>query len=56
MRLRWTPAAADDLEHILNYLREHRPDFADATVRELYEATFSLKTSRGPGARRELAS
>lgn len=45
MRIRWTAAAADDLEHIRNYLREHRPDFADPTVRELYEATLSLKTS-----------
>jgi len=28
MRLRWTPAAADDLESISDYLALHLPSFA----------------------------
>jgi addiction module RelE/StbE family toxin len=42
-RIRWSPAAADDLEGILNYLREHHPAMAQATVRRLYDAALSLK-------------
>jgi toxin ParE1/3/4 len=45
MRVRWTPAAAENLEHIKNYLTEHHPQFAQSTVLELYEAVRSLKTS-----------
>jgi toxin ParE1/3/4 len=45
MRLRWTPAAAADLEHIRDYLTEHHPQFAQTTVVELYESIRSLKTS-----------
>ena len=37
------PAAADDLEAILNYLLEHRPSLAQSTVRKLYGAARSLK-------------
>jgi len=44
MRIRWTPAAADDLEHIKDYLIEHYPHLARSTVLELYEAIRSLKT------------
>jgi plasmid stabilization system protein ParE len=41
MRIRWTPAAAADLEHIKNYLTEHNPQFAQSTVLELYETILS---------------
>ncbi len=44
MRIRWTPTAADDLEHIKDYLTEHYPHLAWSTVFELYEAIRSLKT------------
>jgi toxin ParE1/3/4 len=44
MRIRWTPTAADDLEHIRDYLTEHYPHLARSTVLELYEAIRSLKT------------
>jgi toxin ParE1/3/4 len=44
MRIRWTPAAPDDLEHIKDYLTEHYPHLARSTVLELYEAICSLKT------------
>jgi addiction module RelE/StbE family toxin len=42
-RVRWAPAAADDLEEIRNYLSEHHPSIAQPTVRKLYEAARSLK-------------
>jgi addiction module RelE/StbE family toxin len=45
MRIRWTRAAAEDLEHIKDYLTEHHPQFAHSTVIELYETIRSLKTS-----------
>lgn len=43
-RLRWTPAAADDLEHICAYLARHRPELAASTVRDLYDRVKTLKT------------
>ena len=43
MRIRWTPAAAADLEHISNYLRDHHPHYRQFTVRKIYEAARSLK-------------
>jgi addiction module RelE/StbE family toxin len=45
MRIRWTRAAAEDLEKIKDYLTEHYPQFAQSTVVDLYEAIRSLKTS-----------
>jgi toxin ParE1/3/4 len=58
MRIRWTPAAADDLEHIAAYLKADHPDYARATVHEQYEAIRSLRLSpllsrlgREPGTR-----
>lgn len=44
MRIRWTPAAAENLEQIKEYLTERHPEFAEATVLEIYEAIRSLKT------------
>ena len=43
MRIRWTLAAAADLEHIKNYLKEHNPDLAQPTVLKLYEAVSMLQ-------------
>jgi len=43
MRIRWTPAAAENLEQIKDYLTEHH-QFTQSTVLELYEAICSLKT------------
>jgi toxin ParE1/3/4 len=45
MRIRWTPAAAADLEHISNYLKERHPHYRQPTMRKLYEAIGSLKAS-----------
>jgi plasmid stabilization system protein ParE len=50
MRIRWTPAAADDLEHIKDYLTELHPHLARSTVLELYEAIRSLKHSHSADA------
>jgi toxin ParE1/3/4 len=43
MRIRWTPFAADDLEHIYEYLSLHEPHHARPTVIALREAIYSLK-------------
>jgi addiction module RelE/StbE family toxin len=45
MRIRWTPAAAADLQHINNYLKDHHPHYRQPTIRRLYEAIRSLKES-----------
>ena len=42
-RLRWTPAAAADLEHIRNYLDRNHPHLAQRTIVEIYERIKSLK-------------
>ena len=39
MRLRWTVPAADDLGSIKSYLQQHYPQFAEPTVRTIYEET-----------------
>jgi toxin ParE1/3/4 len=53
MRIRWTLAAADDLQQIHDYLRDHEPNLARPTVVAMREAVLSLKKfpHRGrPGA------
>ena len=61
MRLRWTLPAADDLENVKTYLQRNYPDFAEPTVRNIYQRIRLLKTSPNlgrPGHRsgtRELA-
>jgi len=57
MRIRWTPAAADDLEAIADYLTKHFPSFTQTTIREIYEtilcapypsvAALGVKMERG---------
>jgi toxin ParE1/3/4 len=42
MQLRWTEEAADDLEHITEYLFENAPGRAAELVREIYNAPFAL--------------
>ena len=44
MRLRWT-VPAGDLENIKNYLQQNYPDFAEPTVRNIYQRKRLLKTS-----------
>jgi len=42
MELRWTEAAAADLEHIADYLFEHTPLHAERILRALYESPKQL--------------
>jgi len=55
MRLRWTPAAADDLESIRDYLAQHLPSFAQSTILEIYQAILALRPNpyRGRTGREE---
>jgi len=43
MWIRWTRAAAADLQNISDYLKEHHPHYRQATMRKLYETVRSLK-------------
>jgi toxin ParE1/3/4 len=49
MPIRWSKAAASDLENIANYLFEETPDNAPRLVRELYYTPNSLKDFPGLG-------
>jgi toxin ParE1/3/4 len=56
--LRWSLAAADDLEQINKYLRFHHLSFAGSTIRRLYDRAkslwdfpFSGREGRKPGTR-----
>ncbi|MFZ1085141.1 MAG: type II toxin-antitoxin system RelE/ParE family toxin [Terracidiphilus sp.] len=55
MRLGWTPAAADDLESIRNYLALHLPTFTQSTILEIYQAILTLRSTpfRGRVGREE---
>ena len=44
-RIRWTPAAAADLEHISDYLKQHHPRYCQPTMRKLYDTIRSLTQS-----------
>ena len=43
MRIRWTPAAAADLQHLGDYLKDHHPHFRQPTMRKVYAAIQSLR-------------
>jgi len=43
MRVRWTPAAAADLQSISDYLKEHHPRYRALTMRKLYGTIRELK-------------
>jgi len=49
MRIRWTPAAADDLAQISEYLGEHYPSYRQATMRKPFHTIRSLKDSPNRG-------
>jgi addiction module RelE/StbE family toxin len=42
-RIRWSIAAADDLEDIANYLWLHHPSYASSTIQRLYDAAKQLR-------------
>ena len=43
MRIRWTPLAAADLQSISDYLKEHRPQYRQPTMRRLYQKIRALR-------------
>jgi toxin ParE1/3/4 len=43
MRIRWTPAAAADLQHLSDYLKDHHPHYQEPTLRKVFAAVQSLK-------------
>lgn len=45
MRIRWTPAAAGDLQHISDYLKQHHPQYRQPALRKLYDTIRSLTQS-----------
>ena len=49
MKIRWTPAAAADLEEISDYLELHLPNFSRSTVVSLCEAINSLLSTPNRG-------
>jgi plasmid stabilization system protein ParE len=55
MQVRWTPAAADDLENIANYLFEKTPENAPRLIREIYRTPSRLKNfpNRGREGKKE---
>jgi plasmid stabilization system protein ParE len=53
MRLYWTPAAAADMQHISDYLKERHPHYRQPALRKLYDSIRSLRQRRiadGPEA------
>jgi toxin ParE1/3/4 len=63
MRLRWTSAAANDLENISDYLHEQHRQIAQPTVRRLYAEILELsrfpsrgRLGREPGTRELIVS
>ncbi len=55
MRIRWTPAAAADLQNLSDYLKDHHPHYRQPTMRKVYAAIQSLKEwpHRGRAGREE---
>jgi addiction module RelE/StbE family toxin len=55
MRLRWTPAAAGDLESIRDYLAQHLPSFAQSTILDIYQTILTVRSTpfRGRAGREE---
>ncbi len=49
MRIRWTPAAAADLQQISDYLKEHHPRYRQPTMRKLFDGIRALKNRPGIG-------
>jgi toxin ParE1/3/4 len=43
MRIRWTPAAAADLQYLSDYLKDHHPHYQEPTLRKVFAAVQSLK-------------
>jgi toxin ParE1/3/4 len=44
MKIRWSPAAAEDFFRIIEYLRQENPPAAQRIARTIYESAGSLKS------------
>jgi toxin ParE1/3/4 len=44
MRVRWSPEAADDLEHIVEYIRRENPSAGQRVAQTIYELVGALET------------
>ena len=53
MHVRWSPAAADDLFHIIDFLRQGNPSAAQRIAKTIYESAGALSTfpNRGRSGR-----
>ena len=49
MHIRWTPAAAADLQSISDYLKDNHPRYRGPTMRKLYGTIRELKQWPGRG-------
>jgi len=49
MQLRWSPAAAEDLFRIIEYVRQENPDAAQRIAKTIYESAGSLKSFPNKG-------
>src|SRR5450432_974323 len=49
MRVRWTTTAADDLAHIVDYIRKDNPAAARRVAQTIYQGIASLRKSPGAG-------
>jgi plasmid stabilization system protein ParE len=47
MQVRWTPAAAADLQSISDYLLEHLPSLSHSTINQVYDAIRSNRCRTG---------
>ncbi|HEX2663162.1 MAG TPA: type II toxin-antitoxin system RelE/ParE family toxin [Candidatus Acidoferrum sp.] len=44
MQIRWSPAAAEDLSRIFEYIRPDNPPAAERVIRTIYESAGSLES------------
>jgi toxin ParE1/3/4 len=44
MQIRWSPAAAEDLSRIFEYIRPENPSAAQRVVKTIYESAGSLES------------
>jgi len=63
IQVRWTEPAAQDIEHIAEYIQKERPDSATAVARSLFDAVDLLgymlargRVGRIPGTRELVVS
>jgi plasmid stabilization system protein ParE len=44
MRVRWTTTAADDLAHIVEYIRKDNPEAARRVAQDIFAGIAALRT------------